>query len=79
MTKGAAAVCQWCERPFLGRRGGSPQRFCCAAHRMAFWSALRRCAERAIADGILTIADIRNSAPRSVHASPGRQLTRGSA
>jgi len=36
---------------------------------MAFWSALRRWAERAIAAGVLTIADIRIGAPGSVHAS----------
>jgi len=35
---------------------------------MAFWSALRRWAERAISAGVLTIADIKSGTPRSVHA-----------
>jgi hypothetical protein len=54
--------CLWCGRPFHARRGGSPQRFCCATHRIAFWSALRRFAERAVASGSLTVADVRNGA-----------------
>jgi len=53
--------CLWCGRTFTPRRGGSPQRFCCAAHRTAFWSALRRWSERAVAAGALTIDQIRNA------------------
>ena len=56
-------MCEWCEQPFRARRGGSPQRFCGARCRMLFWSALRRSGERALAEGILTIADIRTGAP----------------
>jgi hypothetical protein len=52
-------VCLWCERPFQVRRGSSPKRFCCGAHRLAFWSALRRWAERAVAAGVLTVDHIR--------------------
>jgi hypothetical protein len=59
----AGGICLWCERPFRTRRGGSPKRFCCPEHRMAFWSALRRWGEKAIATGILTVADIRNGDP----------------
>jgi hypothetical protein len=44
-------ACLWCERPFRAHRGGSPKRFCCGAHRMAFWSSLLRWAERAVAAG----------------------------
>jgi hypothetical protein len=54
------AACQWCERPFEPRRGGSPQRFCGRECRTAFWSALRRWADRAISDGVLTSADIKD-------------------
>ena len=56
------ADCLWCNRKFppRSRAGGSPQRFCCAAHRMAFWSALRRWGERALAAGVLSIDQIRN-------------------
>jgi hypothetical protein len=45
------------------RRGGSPQRFCSTEHRSLFWSTLRRWGARAVAAGILTIADIRNGDP----------------
>jgi hypothetical protein len=51
--------CLWCNNRFTPRRGGSPQRFCSAEHRSLFWSALRRWAERTLAAGVLTIADIR--------------------
>jgi hypothetical protein len=54
--------CLWCKRPFRARRGGSPKRFCCAAHRIAFWSAARRWAERAVVSGLLSVDDIRNDA-----------------
>jgi hypothetical protein len=57
-----ARVCLWCERPFPARRGGSPKRFCCAAHRIAFWSAVRRWAERAVAAGVLSLDQIRKGA-----------------
>jgi hypothetical protein len=57
------AKCSWCGQDFQARRGGSPRRFCSAEHRSLFWSALRRWGERAVADGTLTIADIRNGDP----------------
>lgn len=63
MTEGNSPLCLWCERPFRARRGGSPQRFCGAKCRTSFWSALRRWGERAIAAGLLTVADIRNGDP----------------
>jgi hypothetical protein len=59
----AEATCLWCEKPFKLRRGGSPLRFCGSKCRATFWSALRRWGERAVAAGILTIADIRNGDP----------------
>jgi hypothetical protein len=64
-------VCLWCGRPFSARRGGSPKRFCCATHRTAFWSALRRWGERAVAAGVVTVADIRNAAPARCTLLPG--------
>jgi hypothetical protein len=63
MTEAASAQCQWCDKPFRARRGGSPQRFCGAKCRMMFWSALRRWGERALAAGFLTAADIKNGDP----------------
>ena len=66
-----APACLWCGRPFQARRGGSPQRFCCGAHRMAFWSALRRWAERAVAAGALTVDHIRSGDPAACTLLPG--------
>ena len=64
-------VCPWCGRPFRARRGGSAQRFCGAACRSAFWSALRRWGERAVAAGVLTIDDIKNGDPAACTPLPG--------
>ena len=45
-------------------RGLPPRRgFCSTEHRSLFWSTLRRWGARAVAAGILTIADIRNGDP----------------
>jgi hypothetical protein len=67
--------CLWCGKGFERHCGGSPQRFCSAAHRTAFWSALRRWAERAVAADALTVDHIRNADPAgSVHASLGCHL-----
>jgi hypothetical protein len=63
VTNGSFNFCRWCERPFQVRRGGSPQRFCGPGCRTAFWSALRRWGERAIAAGIITVADVRDGDP----------------
>jgi hypothetical protein len=57
------AKCSWCGQDLQVRRGGSPQRFCSTEHRSLFWSTLRRWGARAVAAGILTIADIRNGDP----------------
>src|SRR5262249_575493 len=50
----------WCDSPFKSRRGGFSQRFCGPRCRNAFWSALRRWGDRAIADGVLTIAEMKD-------------------
>ena len=63
--------CLWCKRPFRARRGGSPKRFCCAAHRIAFWSAARRWAEKAVASGVLSVGDIRNGVGEACTLRPG--------
>jgi hypothetical protein len=57
------AKCSWCGQDLQDRRGGCPQRFCSTEHRLLFWSTLRRWGARAVAAGILTIADIRNGDP----------------
>src|ERR1700739_5155397 len=67
----ALSVCLWCRRPCSARRGGSPKRFCCAAHRMAFWSAAGRWAERAVVSGFLSVDDIRNGVGEACTLRPG--------
>jgi hypothetical protein len=67
----SSGVCLWCDRPFRTRRGGSPKRFCSAAHRVAFWSALRRWGERAVAARVLTLDQIRNADPAACTLLPG--------
>ena len=55
--------CLWCGRAFTPRTtGGSPAKFCSAAHRKAYHSAVRHWAEAEIAGGRLTVAQIRNGA-----------------
>jgi hypothetical protein len=56
----AEVRCLWCRRPFEPRRGGSHQLFCRPTHRTEFHTAARIWAERAIAAGAVTIADLRN-------------------
>jgi hypothetical protein len=50
----------WCGCSFSPRRGGSEQRFCGSGHRHEFHSAARRYVDRAVATGILTVAEIQN-------------------
>jgi hypothetical protein len=54
-----ALVCPWCGQTLRLRRRGSAGRFCCAAHRTAYWTACRKWAERAVALGILSVADLK--------------------
>ena len=65
LNQGTLASCQWCEGPFRARRGGSPQRFCSSKCRSAFWTALRRWGERAVAAGVLSLDQIREGAPEA--------------
>ena len=69
------AKCSWCGQELQLRRGGSPQRFCSTEHRSLFWSNLRRWGTRAVAAGILTIADIRNGHPAAC-TLPGAPVSR---
>ena len=59
--------------PVPGSPRRFPQRFCCGAHRMAFWSALRRWAERAVAAGVLSLDQIREGAPEACMLLPGEE------
>jgi hypothetical protein len=63
--------CLWCGRAFRPRiSGGSAQRFCCSAHRHAFWIAARRWTMRAIEAGLLSV-DCLKASQTSVHAVRG--------
>src|SRR5215467_3484342 len=56
--------CSWCDRPFRPRQsGGRAQRFCRPSCRRAFHAAMRAWALNAIAQGRLTLADVKNNAP----------------
>src|SRR6516225_2196583 len=70
-TQPGDQACLWCGCRFQARRGGSPKRFCSAPHRMAFWSALRRWAERAVTAGFLTVDHIRSDDPIACTLLPG--------
>ena len=73
MTDGSSKLCEWCERPFSTRQGGSPQRFCGASCRKVFWSALRRFGEQALANGVLTMTDIRTAVPAACTLRQGTE------
>ena len=68
--------CLWCGRAFTPRTtGGSPAKFCSAAHRKAYHSAVRHRVEAEIVGGRLTVAQIRNGAActlATAAASPAR-------
>jgi hypothetical protein len=57
-----ALYCSWCDRPFRVRRtGGTPKKFCSPAHRNAFHTAARKWAEKAVADGRITLDDLKHA------------------
>ncbi len=75
--------CLWCEAKFAPRKtGGMAQRFCSSDCRAAFHNAAHRWLLRAIDDGTVPVAAIRNGPtatlmllgarprPRRVHGSP---------
>jgi hypothetical protein len=63
--------CLWCGHAFTPRAsGGKRQRFCRPACRRAIDAAGRRYVEVAVADGALTIPDLRN-ASRATRALEG--------
>jgi len=55
--------CFWCDVPMIPGRRGSPRRFCSTAHRLAFWSALRKWGMRAVAAGLITADNLRAPLP----------------
>jgi hypothetical protein len=71
MTLSEPRACPWCRKAFAPRRGGTPQRFCCSSCREAFWSALRRWGECAVAAGVLSLDQIRSGAAEACTLLPG--------
>ena len=65
------AGCLWCGKHFKPRRGGSPRVFCAPSCRVAYHSACRRWAEKAIATGTLTVAALRNGDAAACTLLPG--------
>jgi hypothetical protein len=72
-----AAACLWCGRAFTPRAtGGKRQVFCRPFCRRALDAAGRRYIEVALADGALTVVDLKN-APRAMRALlPGAASSR---
>jgi hypothetical protein len=75
--------CLLCDRPFRARRtGGTPKKFCSPAHRNAFHTAARKWAEKAVADGRITLDDLKHDPaactllPTAFSVSPGDPLQR---
>jgi|SRR5271166_5897720 len=63
--------CLWCGKHFKSRRDGSPRVFCAPSCRVAYHSACRRWAEKAIATGKLTVAALRNGDAAACTLLPG--------
>ena len=67
--------CLWCEAEFAQRKtGGMAQRFCSAECRIAFHNAAHRWLLKAIDDGLVPVAAIRNgaAAPLMLHGARSR-------
>src|ERR1051325_8624199 len=68
--------CLWCSKAnaLCSRRGGSAARFCCAAHRTAYWTACRKLGEQAVALGIVSIADLKADTAAGTLRWSGKRL-----
>jgi hypothetical protein len=53
------AACVWCSKSFSARSAGKPQQFCCAAHRRAFWEAIRAYGAWLFQTGQMTLTDLK--------------------
>jgi hypothetical protein len=54
-------LCWWCEKaiPMRQRRRGSPKRFCCLAHRLAYGTASRRLVDDYLERGLISLAEVK--------------------
>jgi len=56
----ATAECFWCDKPFEPKKFGAHQRrFCSASCKNAYHTALRKSAQQALADGRITVTDLK--------------------
>jgi hypothetical protein len=71
LTSSEDGTCLLCDRPFQARRtGGTPKKFCSPAHRNAFHTAARKWAEKAVADGRITLDDLKRDPAASTLLPP---------
>jgi len=78
-TMAQTIACLWYGTAFERRRdGGKSQRFCSPTHRRAFETAARTYVRRAIEDGTLTVANLREAAgtTRALHTAESRASLR---
>src|SRR5689334_15742522 len=59
LRRDTVRACILCGKALRRGHGGSARRFCSARCRTEFWSACRTLGERAIARGVVTIADLK--------------------
>ena len=79
MTKAALTLCAWCGGPYQERQtGGRTQRFCRPSCRRAFHTAVRSWALDAIADGTLTLAEVRSPGSLNAYRRTSRDAGQGS-
>jgi hypothetical protein len=65
--------CLWCGAPFSAKTvGANPKKFCSALCKNEFHTATRLWAERALADGRLSLKDLRDSAASCTTAGRAR-------
>ena len=55
--------CIWCEKVFVVRKAGKPQKFCRIQHKRMMEAAERNYTRRLIASGEISVADIRMALP----------------
>ena len=58
------AKCQWCGEPFPARKvGAHDKKFCSAACKNRYHTASRKWVQRALALGLLSVADLKAAQP----------------
>jgi hypothetical protein len=71
----APTSCVWCDRPFRARQtGGRSQRFCRPFCRRSFHAAVRTWAIDAIANGTLTVAQVKDGVSATRALAPAARV-----